>query len=295
MSDNLYQPPNSENPGTPPPPPSNSEFRRVQAANGVSWLTNALTLFKNNPGAWISCMLVMIVILFIMLLIPIVQLLGGIAVSIFTGGIMFGCQQVKYGKDFSMNHLFAGFEKNMNGLIIVGAIYLGGTFVCSAVAFGIASLLGFQPMEIDPNSITAGKFDAEAYLSSLLLPLLIMLGLMVPVIMAYWFAPALVMLRGVPPVDAMKKSFKACSANMIPFLIYGLVAFIALIIVSILTGLVSLIIPVGALSVLISIVTNLIIFSILMASIFTSFEDIFPDETPSFPHESDDDSSSLVA
>jgi uncharacterized membrane protein len=44
--------------------------------------------------------------------------------------------------------------------------------------------------------------------------------------MALWFAPALVALRGVAPVAAIKQSFTGCLRNLIPFLIYGLVMFV---------------------------------------------------------------------
>jgi uncharacterized membrane protein len=40
--------------------------------------------------------------------------------------------------------------------------------------------------------------------------------------MALWFAPALVALRGVAPVAAVKRSFLGCSRNTIPFLIYSI-------------------------------------------------------------------------
>jgi uncharacterized membrane protein len=40
---------------------------------------------------------------------------------------------------------------------------------------------------------------------------------------AYWFAPALVMLHDMPPIEAMKASFFACFRNFVPFLVYSLV------------------------------------------------------------------------
>ena len=41
--------------------------------------------------------------------------------------------------------------------------------------------------------------------------------------MLNWFAPALVALRGVSAIDAMKLSFVSCLRNWLPFLLYGLV------------------------------------------------------------------------
>ena len=41
--------------------------------------------------------------------------------------------------------------------------------------------------------------------------------------MAYWFAPALVVLNGEEPIAAMRKSFAACWRNIGAFLIYGII------------------------------------------------------------------------
>jgi hypothetical protein len=40
--------------------------------------------------------------------------------------------------------------------------------------------------------------------------------------MAYWFAPALVMLEDMTATEAMQASFRGCWMNIMPFLIYGL-------------------------------------------------------------------------
>ena len=47
-----------------------------------------------------------------------------------------------------------------------------------------------------------------------------------PLMMACWFAPALVMLRHDEPVAAMKTSFFACLANVLPMLVYGLIGIV---------------------------------------------------------------------
>jgi uncharacterized membrane protein len=52
---------------------------------------------------------------------------------------------------------------------------------------------------------------------------LVMMAVMVPIMAAYWFAPALVMLHDMPPIEAMKASFFACFRNFVPFLVYSLV------------------------------------------------------------------------
>ena len=76
--------------------------------------------------------------------------------------------------------------------------------------------------------------------------------------MAFWFAPALVVFRGDEPFAAMKTSFRACLRNIPPFLIYGLlgILFMILACIPIFLGLIVLI-PVG------------------IATVYTSYKDIF--------------------
>ena len=51
-----------------------------------------------------------------------------------------------------------------------------------------------------------------------------LLGLLlgIPLLMAFWFAPALVALRNDEPLAAAKASFDACLRNMLPMLVYSL-------------------------------------------------------------------------
>lgn len=70
-----------------------------------------------------------------------------------------------------------------------------------------------------------------------LLVTLVAVALYVPVAMAVWFAPALVALRGLGTLDAVKLSFFGCLRNIVPFLIYGLILFVLALLASIPMGL----------------------------------------------------------
>jgi uncharacterized membrane protein len=63
------------------------------------------------------------------------------------------------------------------------------------------------------------------------------MALVVPLLMAYWFAPALVVLHGMAPLDAMKASFVACLRHVVPSLVYGVVMMVFLVIAMIPIGL----------------------------------------------------------
>lgn len=269
MSSEQQQPDSAIQPEHPEP----HEFRKVPAQNGIRWLNRAFYLFKLNPGVWISCVLVMTVILVILLVIPLVQMLAVVLTPVFTAGLMLGSENLRDQKEFQLSHLFSGFQEKTNPLLLVGLIYLASTFICSLVAIEISASIGFPMMQITPEMATNGQLNIEAFIESLIIPTLLMMALMVPVLMAYWFAPALVILKGSTPVSAMKTSFSACMVNMKPFLIYGIVAFIATVLSMALVNVIAQLIPILAFPLIF--IFNLIIMSIFFASMFTSYDDIF--------------------
>jgi uncharacterized membrane protein len=55
--------------------------------------------------------------------------------------------------------------------------------------------------------------------------------------MALWFAPALVVFRKMPPIEAVKLSTVTVLKNALPFLVYGLIYIVASIVASIPLGL----------------------------------------------------------
>ena len=93
---------------------------------------------------------------------------------------------------------------------------------------------------------------------SVLLAMLVVMALAVPLYMALWFAPALIVLNKLKPVDAMKASFFGCLKNVVPFLVYGVIMMVLCMIAAIPMGLGFLILgPVG------------------IASIYAGYRDIF--------------------
>ena len=57
----------------------------------------------------------------------------------------------------------------------------------------------------------------------MMLSVLLPAVLSVPLMMALWFAPALVLFNRMSPLGALRASFDACLKNTLPFLIYGLI------------------------------------------------------------------------
>jgi len=91
-----------------------------------------------------------------------------------------------------------------------------------------------------------------------LLAMLVMLGLSIPVYMAIWFAPALVVLNNLKPVAALQASFFACLKNFIPFLVYGVIGLVL-----------------GVIAGIPLMLGFLVLGPVFLASIYTAYRDIF--------------------
>lgn len=196
--------------------------RGLAAGAGWEWIRGGWRLFTAAPLMWIIALVLVFVAMFAVNLVPI---LGGIAFQLVQAAVAAGfiaaCASLDSGGDFEIEHLVAGFTRNFGGLVVVGAIMLAGYIVIFLVfmvfvGFGILGAM----MSGDSQAV------AQAMLASMgmmALGMLVAALLYVPLLMAYWFAPALVYLHGVPPVAAMKASFGACLANIVPFLLYGVI------------------------------------------------------------------------
>jgi uncharacterized membrane protein len=68
---------------------------------------------------------------------------------------------------------------------------------------------------------------------SIAIAVLLVMALIIPLVMAYYFAPALVVFHNISPFRAMALSFQGCLRNMVPFLVYGIVMLVLAIIASI--------------------------------------------------------------
>jgi uncharacterized membrane protein len=229
--------------------------RKVPAEHGWTWIADAWRLFMRAPGMWIAISLTSLVIFFVLALIP---FLGGIALTLLMpvlgGGVMLGCRALDEGKDLEFQHLFAGFRSAAGSLIAIGAIYLAGTIVIMVIAMVLtgASLFAVVAGGAQNPAAIAAAFTTMA------LAALIALALAIPLVMAIWFAPPLVVLNGLGAVDAMKQSFTGCLKNIVPFLLYGVVLFVAAFIASL---------PL--------LLGWLVLGPVVAASIYTGYKDIY--------------------
>ena len=250
------------------------QARQLPAIRGWNWIVEGFHLFRTNPtlltflvfGYWLT--------LVFLNLVPLIGVIAApLCVPALSVGVMNGCRALERGVENGFGLLFSGFQKNGRVLIILGAAYLAGTLAVFAMSalFDGGALFGIM---------MAGQQPPEDLLQSdqLMLALQMALILMVPLLMAFWFAPLLAAWEGMSPMKAIFFSFIACARNWRPFLFYGMgVAFISAILPGIVLGVV------GALSapllrmvaVAISLPLLFVFVPTLFASFYVSYRDVF--------------------
>ena len=201
-----------------PAPAFNGNSRVVPPGNAFDWLRQGWALFAANPGLWIGLTIVLLV-------------------------IVLGVQ---------IDDLFAGFKQNAGPLVMVGVLYMVAMFaiVVIVVVVGGGSVAG--------GLLSAQPAGLGVIFGGLMLSLLLSLALSVPVVMAVWFAPALVFFNHMQPVAALKASFEACMKNVLAFMVYGLIVLVLAFFAAL---------PVG--------LGFLVLIPVLAGSVYAAYRDVF--------------------
>jgi hypothetical protein len=231
----------------------NAEGRAVDAGRGWEWIASGFALFKKQPGTWILILIVLVVCSVLLSLVPLV---GGLAnmllLQVFMGGVMLGCRALESDEGLEVGHLFAGFKQNTSDLVVLGVLALVAWVIIAIPAVLIMGGGSFMAM-------MHGNVGGLIALGlTFVLAMLVVFALSIPLYMALWFAPSLIVFHNLKPVDAMKASFFACLKNLVPFLVYGVILLALSLVAAIPFGL-----------------GFLVLVPVIAASVYTAYRDIF--------------------
>lgn len=231
-----------------------SGIRNVDAGRGAAWIGEGFGYFTKAPWVWIGITVMLGISVIVTSIIPASQLLLSLITPVLSAGLLMGCADLQQGKMLTVAHLFAGFTSDkVWTLVLVGLLtllaYAAVALVCIALL-----LVTVGTAVLSADSVAA----ADIGLNGILPAILVALALAVPVAMATWFAAPLVIFRDLTAIDALKQSFAGCLRNMIPFLLYGLLAFVMFAVASIPFGL-----------------GLLVAFPVLVASVYVGYRDLY--------------------
>jgi len=233
-------------------PAATLNIKQVPISNAWAWISSGFQIFKSNPAMWIILLVIYLAIMIPLSMLPIIgSVVSTLLAPVFAAGMMWGCQAMMRHQDLEINHLFEGFKHNTSQLVAVGGIYMASLLLVAVIA-----VLALDKVTVE--LLVQGKDISPEQADAMLLPIIVTFLLLLPVLMAYWYAPVLAGLHNLTAVAAMKLSFKACLKNLLPFFLYGLI-FTLLLIVAI--------IPFG--------IGLVVVVPLMMTSLYTSYADVF--------------------
>ena len=214
----------------------------ADAARGLQWWSSAITwLFADiaQLGVWVLMALVFFVLTVMLHFVPLIGSVASFLLHfVLSGGLLLAASKSARGMAPPFSDLFAGFGARAGQLVALGLL----VFVACLAVFAVMAAIGFTAV------ITA---IAGGVLTGMTLPdpaawgiglgtaglLVLCLLALIPISMAAWLAPALVALRGVAPVEALRLSLAACMRNMAALTVYGLVGVFFAVVATLLLGL----------------------------------------------------------
>lgn len=193
--------------------PDNQDIpRKVPAAQGFQWVSAGFRLYRKNPLLLSAAFGVMFGVVMALGLLPLVGgALSDLVSPLVVAGFMAAYRALDDGRELELPHLLAGVNGPAIPLMTVGAVQLLGMLAIGKIMLG----MGFDPQAIME---AAGRKEPspqemQAVLNQSMPAVFTGLILFAPLMMATWFAPALILFGGARPLTAMGVSLKAVARN----------------------------------------------------------------------------------
>jgi uncharacterized membrane protein len=206
---------------------------KVPASQAFNWLASGWALFAAQPFQWALMALAVFVIMAIVstVLVPL-PIIGPMAAPVLfvllTGGMLSGAARQARGETLRFEYLFDGFRLHGGNLALVGVLFsiplvLMLLVVQLALVGGLlAGVLG----AVLGSALSSLLSAATAFISVLVTGLGVSVFIYLLMILTLVCAPALIIYRGLPPLEAMGLSLKASLRNLGAILVFGLFMYV---------------------------------------------------------------------
>lgn len=250
---------------------------KLKAGAGAEWLLGGFGLLRKQPLAFGLVGLVFAIVSLLPLLfaaVPVLSMLAQLVIVVLTpilfGGLVYAAREVDQGRAAQPSQLLQGIREG-KGLALVAQLlpqFAAGLVVVILllVLVGPAALQNMMAaveqsqggQAADPAMFESFPFGAFA---------LWMLLALVVGLLAYTFTflfPAQVMFDGTPPLEAMKRSFRAVMGNLGAFLVFIVLFLLVAIGIMLAAQIIGMIIGIFAGQLVASLVAQLLMMAVLM-------------------------------
>lgn len=207
-----------------------TEPNRLPASHGVLWIKQAWQIFMARPLLWLGIAVFYVIVMIGFSFLPFLAWIPSLMATFFMASLAYIAYEVEVGEEVRFADLFVSFEHNLLQQILLILLYWVGI-----VAIFVP--MAFLFVGLNLGAVVTGSGDPSQSALTLVLAVLLGVFLMIPLIMAMWFAPVLILFHEMSAIEAMKLSFKACVRNILPFLVYGLVMLLLMVLAALPLGL----------------------------------------------------------
>jgi type IV secretory pathway VirB3-like protein len=232
--------------------------RKVAASQGLQWVVAGFRLYRKNPLLLSAAFGLLFGVVMALGLIPKVgSSLSELASPLMVAGFMAAYRALDSGNDLELPQFLAGLQGPAIPLMSVGAVQFLGTLLIGKVMLA----MGFDAEAVmaAAKGGTASPAEMQAMLNQAMPAVLTGLVLFTPLIMATWFAPALILFGGARPATALGVSLKAVARNWAAMLVNSLALGMLLFVAALVPMLLGL----------------LVAMPVLFASLYASYQAIF--------------------
>lgn len=194
--------------------------RKLPASQGYRWVAEGFRLYRKNPLLLSAAFGVLFGIVMALGLIPAVgSSLSELASPLMVAGFMAAYRVIDQGGELELPNFLAGVTGPALPLMAIGAVQLLGALVIGKIMLG----MGFDPQAVMTAAQTEKDPAAmQAILNQAMPAIFTGMLLFTPLIMATWFAPALILFGGARPATALGVSLRAVAKNWAAMLVNGL-------------------------------------------------------------------------
>ena len=186
--------------------------------HGWLWVMHGFGLFRAFPAFWLLLLLFYWLLLVLVGALPLLgPLLATMLIPGLSAGFMAACHAAQQKRPPLPAQLLSPLRTNARPQLGLGLAYVAGLAIAMALPALIDGGALFRVM------VRGERMTQESMLAAgMLISAPLAAVLYAPLMLAFWFAPALCLWRGMAPAKALFFSFFAGTRNLRAFLVYGL-------------------------------------------------------------------------